>query len=93
VFNVGTPGHLKGEVMKGIFKRLSFLFSDEFAVITKREWDSYRQLQLQIGVSLTRTNDIAEKAYAISEGFIPDSGISATSFDGAPIINGIPVRG
>jgi hypothetical protein len=44
----------------------------------------------QLKAAVARATSLAEQAYDIQVGAIPDSGIAATKFDGATLTTGLP---
>jgi len=76
----------------------------KYAQITVEEWRtaqvfmkelanqplSYLKEIPQIKADVVRATTLAEQAYDIQVGGIPDSGIAATKFDGATLTTGLP---
>jgi len=67
------------------------VYNPERALVKKSEWEAVKSMQLQLQKLPTpeefcRYRSMAEAAYIITEGMIPDSGIRATkdSIDGLP---------
>jgi len=87
-----------------MLKRIKALLSERYVLITREEWEQVLNdliavakigkitietiEKLPSAAEFNRIRSLAESANDICVGLIPDSGIRAQSFDGAPVISG-----